>query len=187
MKVRSGMPATATRAVAAGGGQGSADGIELAKTLRMSILDIRSYSLRQMLLGLVLIGIVGLIVELLLLKHYDSFTQVIPIASLGLGLATTIVVARNTTRATMRAFQAMMWVFLFAGLLGLFFHFKGNIEWALERTPELGGWPLTWKALRGATPALAPGALAQLGLLGLAWSFRHPALQQNEKAKENDR
>ncbi len=29
------------------------------------------------------------------------------------------------------------------------------------------GLVLLWRSLRGATPALAPGALAQLGLLGL--------------------
>ena len=33
------------------------------------------------------------------------------------------------------------------------------------------------RELRGATPALAPGAMVQLGLLGLAFTFRHPVLE----------
>jgi hypothetical protein len=32
------------------------------------------------------------------------------------------------------------------------------------------------ETLRGAIPALAPGAMAQLGLLGLLVSYRHPAV-----------
>ena len=144
------------------------------------------YSLRQMILMLVFIGIAGLIVELLLQKHFDSITQWIPIVSLGVGLATTAVAARNPTPATMRVFVITMGVFVGAGVLGLVLHFKGNLEWALERNPELGGMTLIWKALTGATPALAPGALAQLGLLGLAWAYRHPALQTGSTNMEID-
>ena len=145
------------------------------------------YDIRQMILALVFIGIIGLIVELLLQKHFDSATQWIPIVTLGVGLATTSGVARNPTRLTMRAFVLTMIVFAGAGLLGLVLHFKGNIEWALERNPELGGMTLIWKALTGATPALAPGALAQLGLLGLAWSYGRPSPQTGSTNMEIDK
>jgi hypothetical protein len=63
-----------------------------------------------------------------------------------------------------------------AGLVGLVLHFRGNLEFEREDDPSLRGLRLIWKALRGATPTLAPGALAQLGLLGLVWAHRHPAL-----------
>jgi hypothetical protein len=145
------------------------------------------YSLRQMILALVFIGIIGLIVELLLQEHFDSTTQWIPIVSLGVGLATTAAAARNPTRVTMRVFVFTMIVFVGAGILGLVLHFKGNIEWALERNPELGGMALIWEALTGATPALAPGALAQLGLLGLVWAYRHPAVQTGSTKLEIDK
>jgi hypothetical protein len=69
-----------------------------------------------------------------------------------------------------------MVTFLLVGLLGVILHLKGNIEFATERDPSLSGIKLMWKALRGATPALAPGALAQLGLLGLLYTYKHPAL-----------
>jgi hypothetical protein len=127
-----------------------------------------------MLLALVFIGIAGLIAELLLLGHTDSATQWIPLASLGAGFATTLAVRFAPGRATFRAFQFVMLIFVIAGAVGVYLHLAGNIEWIHERTPELGGWPLVWKALRGATPALAPGALAQLGLLGLVYAWRHP-------------
>ena len=137
-----------------------------------------------MILGIVFLGIVGLLLELLLLEHFDSWTQWIPLVGLGLGLATSMAVARRPTKSAMRAFQIVMAIFVITGLVGLVLHLKGNVEWALERDPDLGGWQLIWKALRGATPALAPGALAQLGLLGLAWSYRHPAMDPEYKAKE---
>jgi hypothetical protein len=132
-------------------------------------------SLRQLILGLVLIGIVGLEIELALLRHADSFSQLIPHATLIVGLLCTIAVALRPNPGTLRIFQVMMVVFLAIGVLGLVLHFRGNVEFALERNPSLGGIKLLWKALRGATPALAPGALAQLGLLGLIYTYRHPA------------
>jgi hypothetical protein len=63
-----------------------------------------------------------------------------------------------------------------AGAVGVYLHLDGNYEWALERNSSMRGGELAWEILSGATPALAPGALAQLGLLGLAFTFRHPAL-----------
>jgi len=142
----------------------------------MTRLSPRNMSTGQMLLALVFVGIVGLIAELLLLGHYDSLTQWIPLAMLGAGLASTIAVVVRESRGTVRAFQLVMAMFVLGGALGLYFHFSGNVEWALERNPDLGGIQLIWKALRGAVPGLAPGALAQVGLIGLVWAYRHPLL-----------
>jgi hypothetical protein len=72
--------------------------------------------------------------------------------------------------------QALMLLFVVVGGLGLLLHFKGNIDFELEMQPDASGWPLIWAALKGATPTLAPGAMAQLGLIGLAYTYRHPAL-----------
>ena len=134
------------------------------------------FSLRQLVLALLFIGVVGLEIELALLRHADSFSQWIPHIVLLVGLVSTLTVAFRPTVTTIRIFQAMMWVFVAIGLLGLFFHYKGNVEFAVERDPTLTGFRLIWKALRGATPALAPGALSQLGLLGLIYTYRNPAL-----------
>jgi len=132
-------------------------------------------SLRQLLLALVFIGIVGLEVELALLKHAESFTQWIPHVALTIGLLSTLIVFFRPGPATLRVFQTIMVAFVVVGALGLYLHYRGNVEFALERDPSLSGARLIWKALRGATPALAPGALSQLGLLGLLYGYRHPA------------
>ena len=135
-------------------------------------------SLRQLLLALVLLGIVGLEVELALLRHAESFEQWIPHVALMVGLLSTLAAYARPARSTLRAFQVVMLIFLVVGTLGVYLHFQGNVEFALERNPSLSGTALIWKALRGATPALAPGALAQLGLLGLLYTYRHPAFAE---------
>jgi hypothetical protein len=143
-------------------------------------------SIRQLLLALVFIGITGLEVELALLKHADSLTQWIPHIALAIGLLVTAAVHFRPTPPVLRAFQAVMAIFLVVGALGVYLHLRGNVQFALERDPSLGGAKLIWKALRGATPALAPGALAQLGLLGLVYTYKHPALgERSTNAPEN--
>ncbi len=63
------------------------------------------------------------------------------------------------------------------GLLGVVLHVRGNAEFQREMDPSLAGPTLWWKTLRAkAPPALAPGVLVQLGLLGLVYAARpHPA------------
>jgi hypothetical protein len=56
-------------------------------------------------------------------------------------------------------------------------HFQVNMEFQLEMDPALAGMALFRTAiLAKSPPALAPGAMIQLGLIGLAYTFRHPAL-----------
>jgi hypothetical protein len=143
-------------------------------------------SLRQLLLGLLFIGNLGLQVELALLQHADSAAKWIPHVILFIGLLGLIAVYFRPGRPTFRTLQLVMWAYLVIGLLGVYFHLRGNVEFALERNPSLTGVRLIWKALRGATPALAPGALAQLGLLGLLYAYRHPLLGGNNHTEPGE-
>jgi hypothetical protein len=134
------------------------------------------FTIRRIILALVLLGIVGLVPELLLLKHTESVTQFIPFVVLGVGLVSSVLVWIRPTRRALRVFQAVMLLFIAVGLLGLYFHFRGNVEFEQEQNPSLHTAALLWQALRGGIPTLAPGAMAQLGLLGLAFAYRHPLL-----------
>jgi len=133
--------------------------------------------LRRMLLGLVLLGAVGLLVELGLLEHFDSATQWIPLALLVVVVGAVVAVYVRGGRGTVRFFQGVMALCVVTGAIGVWLHYRGNVEFELERDGSLHGLHLFWEAIRGATPALAPGALSQLGLLGLAYTFRHPTLR----------
>ena len=137
---------------------------------------------RRLLLALVFIGAAGLEVELLLLEHFDSAVQWTPLVLLVVVLGAVPLVWRRPSPATVRFFQAVMVLCVAAGVVGIVLHYRGNVEFELEHEP-LQGWKLFWEAIRGATPALAPGAMAQLGLLGLVYSYRHPALRRASPAQ----
>jgi hypothetical protein len=132
--------------------------------------------LRRLLLAVVLLTIGGLLTELLLLEHYEDPWQFTPLVLLGVAVVPTLLLLARPSRGAVQAFRAVMALCLVAGALGVFLHYKGNAEFELESEPGLSGLKLFWTAIRGATPALAPGAMAQLGLLGLAITWRHPAL-----------
>lgn len=134
-------------------------------------------TIRRLLLALVVLGIVGLLLELVLLEHTESATQWIPIGVLSAGLAAAVALAIRPSRATVRAFQLLMVAFVGAAVLGLILHYRGNVAFEREMDATIGGLSLVWLALRGATPSLAPGAMAQLGLIGLILAYRHPALR----------
>jgi hypothetical protein len=132
--------------------------------------------LRRVVLTLIVLSTVGLLVELVLLEHYESAWQWTPLALLAVVLAITILVALRPTPGGIRTFQSCMVLCVVVGVLGLWLHYRGNVEFELERDTSLRGLALFWEALRGATPALAPGAMTQLGLLGLAYAHHHPVL-----------
>jgi hypothetical protein len=132
--------------------------------------------LRRILLAVYLIGALGLAAELFLLEHVDGVWQWVPLVLLGAGFFVGVAVALRPGRASLLAFRALMAAFVAAGAVGAYLHLRGNMEFELESDPALRGAALLWEALKGATPALAPGALAQLGLVGLALAYRHPAL-----------
>lgn len=135
-------------------------------------------TIRRIMLGLVLLGIIGLSLELFLLEHTESATQLIPFAVLGAGLVGGVKVAVRPTARSMRVFQLLMLMFIAAGLLGLYLHLRGNVEFEQETDPSARGLDLIRRSLHGGIPLLAPAAMAQLGLLGLAFGYRHPVLRQ---------
>lgn len=135
--------------------------------------------MRRLLLGLLLLGALGLAAELLLLEHTEPGWQWVPLVLLGAAVATGAAVALRPGPRTLRPFQAVMALSVAAGAVGAYLHLRGNLEFEREADPTLRGAELLWNALHGATPALAPGALAQLGLLGLVLAYRHPALRRH--------
>ena len=66
-------------------------------------------------------------------------------------------------------------LFVLSGVVGLWLHYHGNVEFELEMYPGLAGFELFRESVTGATPTLAPGTMLELGLLGLLYTYRHPA------------
>ena len=114
--------------------------------------------------------------ELLLLGHTEGFWQWAPLVLMAVSLVTLgwRVVARGAR--SLRVFQSTMVLFVLSGAVGLWLHYHGNAEFELEMYPTLQGFELFLESVTGATPTLAPGTMLELGLLGLAYTYRHPAL-----------
>jgi hypothetical protein len=121
----------------------------------------------------------GTTAELIFLEHYEEFWQWVPIALLGGGLIVAVLAAVRPRWWVLRALQVLGALFVVAGVLGVILHYTGNVEFELEMAPAMRGRTLVWESLRGATPALAPAALAWLGLLGIACTWGHPGLRRH--------
>lgn len=133
---------------------------------------------RLILLAILVFGIAGVSVELWLLAHTEDFYQLIPLWLAALAVIGVALVVLRPSTAALRLFQAVMMLFLISGIAGMYLHFQVNLEFQLEMDPALSGMALYRKAILAKTPpALAPGAMIQLGLIGLAYTFRHPALR----------
>jgi hypothetical protein len=132
--------------------------------------------IRAILLLALVSGLVGLGTELLLLEHFEDWRQKVPLGLIALGLAVLIWHAIDRRAAPLRALQLLLVVFIAAGAVGMTYHYQGNVEFELELYPSMSGLELFKKSMMGATPALAPGAMVQLALIGLAYCYKHPRL-----------
>lgn len=135
---------------------------------------------RRILMAILLLGIAGISVELWLLNHIEDTYQLIPLFLNAAALLTAAVVTLRPSTMTVRLFQAVMLLMLISGAVGVWLHYQVNIEFQLEMDPQLSGLALFRKSIVAkAPPALAPGAMVQLALIGLAYTYRHPATLEN--------
>ena len=131
---------------------------------------------RRALLAILLLGYTGTWIELLLLKHTEGFWQLVPVYLTIGGMLLVIWCWAAPRVPALRTLQAMSGLLLVTGLIGLVQHLIGNIGHERESNPGLAGLELYKLAAMGSTPLLAPGMMFQLGLTGLLFTHRHPAL-----------
>lgn len=147
-----------------------------------------SNTLRAFLLAVLLVGMAGTAAELLLIGHTEDAWQWAPLALFALSLVVLAWHALGRSASSLRALQAVMLLFIAAGVAGFVLHMQAKIEFQLEVNPSLAGMALYRKALESVSPpALAPGMMIQLGLLGLAYTWRHPSLAKGSGDGAEDR
>ena len=135
-----------------------------------------AHRLRLLALALAALASFVTLLELVFSEHYTEILMLVPFALTALTLFAIILVAFWPSTRLLRLFQGAMAPLFVGSALGVFFHLRGNLEIAQEVSPDLGGLGVAWKVLTGAAPALAPGLLAFVGLLGLIYTYRHPGL-----------
>ena len=137
--------------------------------------------LRLWLVGVLALGLVGTVTELLLLEHYEKPLQFVPLILIAAALAVLVWHVRQRDAASLRALQIVMALFVLAGFAGVAAHFQGSAEFQLELDPSIGTWELIDKILHAqAPPLLAPGMMLQLGLIGLAYVFSDARYRRRE-------
>jgi hypothetical protein len=133
-------------------------------------------AIRRMLLLTLALGVTGNATELLLLGHFEDWWQRIPLALSALVLLALAWVVLSRGAAALRVLQLVLLVCAASGGLGVLLHYRGNVEFEREMYPSRAGMELFREAMTGATPALAPGTMLVIALVGLAYTYRHPRL-----------
>ena len=137
--------------------------------------------LRQFLLALLAAGLLGLGIELVLLEHYEDAWQLTPLVLITANLVVLLWQAAKPSWPAVQTMRVLMVAMLCAGAVGIFLHYRANMEFQIEMSPGLAGLELFLKTIRAKVPPpLAPGAMAQLGLLGLLYTYRHPLLNRTD-------
>ena len=127
--------------------------------------------LRKLVMIIFLLSLFGGAAELLLIEHFEGIWQLIPLSLMTLSLLTGIWFYLNEDTMSRMVFRSIMALCVVSGLVGIGLHFKGNIDFELEMYPDMKTGELIWESLKGATPALAPGTMIALGLLGWAYTL----------------
>ena len=135
--------------------------------------------LRRMLLGLLLLEMIGTEIELLFLQHFEDAWQIVPLGLIAVALLILIWHGVTQTAASIKVFRAVMILAFASGFVGLALHYQGAAEFQLDIDRTMHGPALWLKALQAkAPPALAPAVVSHFGLLGLAYTYRHPSLER---------
>ena len=129
---------------------------------------------RRRVLAVLAFGMAGVAAELLLLGHTETKIQWLPLGMLAVGLLAVAALLIWPRKETVQSATSVMAIFVMTGFLGLYQHYNGNKEFELEMYPSMEGLELFRETMTGATPALAPGTMVLLGLVGLATCYGYP-------------
>lgn len=135
---------------------------------------------RRLILALLTFGLVATTGDLFALGHYKDSWQLIPLVSMITALAVIVWhIFSGFTAASLRVLRIVMAGIFLVGATGVILHFRGSMAFQLDANPDLSGLPLILKVLHAKSPpALAPGAMVQMGILGLIYVFRHPSVRK---------
>jgi hypothetical protein len=133
-------------------------------------------SLQSFLAAIFLLGSAGLAAELIFIGHVDDVLQQIPLVLIAVGAIALAWDAARRTAWSLTLVRVAAVLLVAGGLVGVVLHYQSNVEFEREMYADLKGFQLVREALTGALPALAPGALVQLGLVGLAYAYKERTL-----------
>lgn len=134
--------------------------------------------LRRFLLGVVAFIFFGSVFELILIGHYEQTLQWVPFITSVIGLS---IIAISWFKPNGMTIKILRWVMVGVSVVsiwGMYLHFYGNLEFTREINPSFSLMESIWPAMKGSYPLLAPGILFLAGILGLAATYKHPAIEE---------
>jgi hypothetical protein len=140
--------------------------------------------LRQFLLVVSALLLVGTLVELWLINHMEDPVQLIPFALCGLGLVAVFVALLRPRRDVLLGLRVCMGLLVLGSLIGVYLHLESNLGFHRELHPNAPLGDLLWGTLSGANPLLAPGILSLTAALAIAATYYHPALRAEGRVEE---
>jgi hypothetical protein len=134
---------------------------------------------RQWVLWILIVEMIGTGAELLLIAHFADPWQWLPIGLIALALLVLGWFSVDQSAVALRILRVILLLFIISGGIGMVQHLRAKIAFQSEVNPALQGLELFWTAIKSvAPPALAPGVMIQMGLLGLVWSYGYLVLQR---------
>lgn len=134
--------------------------------------------LRSFLLGVVAFIFIVTVLELILLDHTEETLQWIPFIVSGIGILTVLGAWIAPSQVAIRTLRWVMIGVVVTSFVGVYLHFTGNLAFTREINPSFTLSESIWPAMKGSYPLLAPGILFLAGILGLAVTYQHPALEE---------
>src|SRR5262245_61234398 len=104
-------------------------------------------TVRSILKAVILLGLIGTGFELILAGHFETTAQWIPLIRIAIAIVVLAGYGLLGAAPLLRIFQAVMIMFLVAGVAGIFLHYKGNVDLEHRNSPGLQGTELFRKAI----------------------------------------
>ena len=127
------------------------------------------YSLKQVIVLAFLFMMIGTLLELYLLNHYEDTLQLIPVFCIAIALINSIFIYFKRSKVTFNIFKVVLFLTSLSGISGVFFHLQANYEFEQEIKPTANFWELFLESISGAFPALAPLSMVVLALIGYSY------------------
>ena len=110
--------------------------------------------------------VVGMLLDLLLIEHFEMGWQMLPVVFLVVTILL-LIFKPKWQKEGIRIFNIWMYLGMIFALVGLFLHLKSNWEFATELYTDLNGLALVMEMITGAIPVLSPAFLIPIALFGL--------------------
>ena len=144
-------------------------------------VNSETYRLKKVLVLALLFMMIGSLLELYLLDHYEDSWQLIPVLSVGTTLVTLLILFFKKTTKVVNLFKAVLILTALSGVYGVYLHLQSNFEFEQDMKPTASFWQLITDSLSGALPTLAPMSLVVLACIGYSYLILIQQQQQHEK------